>query len=342
MAARVLRVDPSSPDASLIRVAAKTIVDGGLVAFPTETVYGLGADALNVEAVRAIYDAKGRPVDNPVIVHVADAGALPALVTGVPTRAKALIDTYWPGPLTLVLRAAASVPPITRGGLDTVAVRMPAHPVALALIHAAGRPVAAPSANRSGRPSPTTASHVLDDLGDRIDVVVDGGPTLVGVESTVLDLTTDPPTLLRPGGATLESLKATLGEVAVAAGSPQVAARSPGTRYRHYAPRTRLMLVEARSGDAAAVASVVRRCWERGLRVGAMVTVETAASVPSGAVVRIMGRRDHPVEIAAGLFAHLRELDDAGLDVIVVEGISEAGVGRAVMDRLRRAAGEGG
>jgi L-threonylcarbamoyladenylate synthase len=309
MQARVLRVDPGSLDQALVRVAAGTIVRGGLVAFPTETVYGLGADALHVDAVR-------------------------------PARARALMAAYWPGPLTLVLRAGPGVPPVTRGGLDTVAVRMPAHPVALALIRAAARPVAAPSANRSGRPSPTTAAHVLDDLGDRVDIILDGGPTRVGIESTVLDITTDPPMLLRPGGVTLEALRETVGDIAVAAPRPGAPARSPGMRYRHYAPRTRVVLVEASNDTGDGVASAVRRYWDQGQRVGVMVTAEAAASVPSGAVVRVMGRRDDPASIAAGLFAHLRDLDDAGLDVIVVEAIAERGVGRAVMDRLRRAAGE--
>jgi L-threonylcarbamoyladenylate synthase len=340
MPARVLRVDPAAPDPSHIRLAADVLIAGGLVAFPTETVYGLGADALNAGAVRGIYDAKGRPADNPIIVHVADADVLLALVTDVPAPARALIAAYWPGPLTLVLGARPAVPEITRGGLATVAVRMPSYPIARALIRAAGRPVAAPSANRSGRPSPTTAAHVLADLGDRIDIVIDGGPTPVGVESTVLDLVTDPPTLLRPGGVTLEALEAVIGRVAVAEPAEAAAARSPGTRYRHYAPRARVVVVEAANGDPArALAAAVGRAWDAGQRVGVMVTAETAASVPSGAVVRVMGRRTDPAAIAATLFAHLRDLDDAGLDVIVVEGIDDAGVGRAVMDRLRRAAG---
>jgi L-threonylcarbamoyladenylate synthase len=342
MRARVVPVDPLTPGPALIRDAAGVIVAGGLVAFPTETVYGLGADALNVDAVQRIYEAKGRPVDNPIIVHVADQSALAGLVADVPPCAQALVGALWPGPLTVVLRAAPVVPPVTRGGLDTVAVRVPAHPVALALIRAAGRPVAAPSANRSGRPSPTTAAHVLADLGDRIDLVLDAGPTPVGVESTVVDLTTDPPTLLRPGGVTLETLQAMLGQVTVAGAGATAAARSPGTRYRHYAPRARVVLIEAGTRDrAAAVASAVRRLWDEGQRVGVMVTAETAGSVPAGAVVRVMGSRTDPEAIAAGLFAHLRDLDDAGLDVIVVEGIDEAGVGRAVMDRLRRAASHG-
>ncbi|MDR7420768.1 MAG: L-threonylcarbamoyladenylate synthase, partial [Armatimonadota bacterium] len=314
---------------------------GGLVAFPTETVYGLGADALNAGAVARIFAAKGRPADNPIIVHVADEATLTGLVAAIPQTARQLIARCWPGPLTLVLPARPVVPAVTRGGLPTVAVRMPAHPVALALIRAAATPVAAPSANRSGRPSPTAAHHVVADLGDAVDLVLDAGPTPVGVESTVLDVTGAPPVLLRPGGVTLEALRAILGDVTVA--SPDAAARtgrSPGTRYRHYAPRARVVLVEASEDRVGpAIAAAVRQSWDQGARVGVMVTAETASFAPPGAVVRVMGRRDDPEGIAARLFALLRELDDAGLDVIVVEGVPEHGVGRAVMDRLRRAAG---
>jgi L-threonylcarbamoyladenylate synthase len=218
---------------------------------------------------------------------------------------------------------------------------MPSHPVALALIAAAGRPVAAPSANRSGRPSPTTARHVLDDLGEAVSIILDAGPSPLGVESTVLDLSGEAPVLLRPGGVPLEALESLLGHVAVAAPETRsLLVRSPGTRYRHYAPRARVVLVEATPEAAAReVAAAVERLWAQGLRLGVMVTAEVAAAVPSGAVVRIMGPRAEPAAIAANLFAQLRELDDARLDAIVVEGIEERGMGRAVMDRLRRAAG---
>jgi L-threonylcarbamoyladenylate synthase len=343
MPARVQKVVPAAPDEAAIREAAAILTAGGLVAFPTETVYGLGADAMDARAVARIFAAKGRPADNPIIVHLADAAMLSEVVASVPARARLLISRCWPGPLTLVLPASPAVPKVTRGGLPTVAVRVPAHRVAIALIRAAGRPIAAPSANRSGRPSPTTAQHVLADLGDAIDLVLDAGPTPLGVESTVLDLTRRVPTVLRPGGVPLETLQDILGKVSVIDPRRTGAAvlrRSPGTRYRHYAPRADMYLVEG-SGDrvGADVAAVVRSLWSQGLRVGVMVTVETAPAVPPGAVVRVMGRRDDPATIAARLFAQLRELDDAGLDAIVVEGIAERGLGRAVMDRLRRAAG---
>ncbi len=319
---------------------------GGLVAFPTETVYGLGADALNAAAVGRIFEAKGRPADNPIIVHIADEVGLPDLVTMVPPTAQALMARCWPGPLTLVLPSAPAVPAVTRGGLPTVAVRMPSHPVALALIRAAGRPVAAPSANRSGRPSPTTAQHVIADVGDAVDLVLDAGPTPLGVESTVLDVTGETPVLLRPGGMALEALESIVGTIIVldpgapaASGLARLVRRSPGTRYRHYAPRARVILIESPPVHVAAdLAAAIRRLWDEGLRVGVMVTTEAARAMPPDAVVRVMGSRADPATIAANLFAQLRELDDAGLHAIVVEGIAERGVGRAVMDRLRRAA----
>ncbi|MGH2373972.1 MAG: L-threonylcarbamoyladenylate synthase [bacterium] len=343
MPTRLISVDSERPDPAVIRDAAATLVSGGLVAFPTETVYGLGADAFNAKAVERIFEVKGRPADNPIIVHLADASALPSVVASVPEAAGTLISRCWPGPLTLVLPAAPTVPAVTRGGLPTVAVRVPAHPVAHALIRSAGRPIAAPSANRSGRPSPTTARHVATDLDGTIDIILDGGPTPVGVESTVVDLTERSPTLLRPGGVPLETLEKLLGPVVVAprAWAPALN-RSPGTRYRHYAPRAQVVLIEAEASRVATeLAASVYHLWDKGLRVGVMVTSEAAASVPLGAVVRIMGSRADPGAVAANLFAQLRELDDAGLNAIVVEGIAEHGVGRAVMDRLRRAASAG-
>lgn len=343
MPTRLLAVDSTAPDPGVIREAADVLVFGGLVAFPTETVYGLGADAFSAEAVARIFEAKGRPADNPIIVHLADPAALPDVVASIPEIARTLITRCWPGPLTLVLPASPAVPEVTRGGLPTIAVRVPAHPVAHALIRTAGRPIAAPSANRSGRPSPTTARHVLADLEGAVDIILDGGPTPVGVESTVVDLTERPPTLLRPGGIPVEVLESMLGRIAVAPGRHAPALkRSPGTRYRHYAPQAQVVLIEA-SPDriATELAAAVYRLWDRGLRVGAMVTAEAEAGLPSGAVVRVMGPRADPGAIAANLFAQMRELDDAGLDAIVVEGIEERGVGRAVMDRLRRAASAG-
>src|SRR5262252_1530260 len=282
--------------------AAEVIRAGGLVAFPTETVYGVGADALSAAAVARIFEAKERPRGNPLIVHVADATALDA----------------------------AAVPLITTGGLDTVAVRVPAHPVAQGLIRAAGRPLAAPSANRSGRPSPTRAPHVLEDLGGRIELILDGGSTSVGLESTVLDMTTEPPTLLRPGGVTLEQLEAHLGRVRLATGDDEAAGRSPGLRFRHYAPRAKVVLIEAGAGEEA-VAS-----WLDGGKSVALMAQRSVGLDRPGLRVRLM-----PVDLEAyarELFEALRDLDATGVDAIFVEGIAEVGLGQAIMDRLRRAA----
>jgi L-threonylcarbamoyladenylate synthase len=310
--------------------AAEVIRAGGLVAFPTETVYGLGADALSPTAVARIFVAKERPRGNPLIVHVTDATALDEVTVRAPDRAREVLARFWPGPLTLVLERAPAVPLITTGGLDTVAVRAPAHPVAQALIRAAGRPLAAPSANRSGRPSPTRAQHVLEDLGGRIELILDGGATPVGLESTVLDMTTEPPTLLRPGAVTLEQLEAHLGRVRLAASDDEAAGRSPGLRFRHYAPRAKVVLIEAGTGEDAVVS------W---LDIGKSVALMTQGTIGlerQGFRVRVM-----PLDLEAyarELFDALRDLDATGVDAIFVEGIAEVGLGRAIMDRLRRAA----
>ncbi|GMU41360.1 MAG: threonylcarbamoyl-AMP synthase [Chloroflexota bacterium] len=332
-----LSVDPEAPDPAAIRQAAEAIRRGELVAFPTETVYGLGADALDPAAVARIFEAKGRPADNPLIVHVARAEDLDALVRRVPPEAHLLAAYFWPGPLTLVLPRRPHVPDITTGGLNTVAVRVPAHPVALALIEACGRPLAAPSANRSGRPSPTRAEDVIADLGDRVAVVLDAGPCSVGLESTVLDLSSNTPVLLRPGGVSREAIEAVVGPVRLGAGEAE-GARSPGTRYRHYAPRARLLL--APPGEAEREARRVAASSPPGVRVG--VIARAALTGPAGD----LEARVFPGSVEAyarGLFAALRDLDAAGCTVVVAESVPDEGIGLAVMDRLRRAAsGSGG
>jgi len=359
---RVLRVEPHRPDPGLIAEAARCLAQGGLVAFPTETVYGLGADATNPQAVDDIFRAKGRPADNPLIVHVASPGQVRALVREMPHSSLALMQAFWPGPLSLVLPRSDAVAPAVSCGLDTVAVRMPDHPVALDLIRVAGVPVAAPSANVSGRPSPTRAEHVLADLDGRIDYLLDAGPCRVGVESTVLDLTGPEPVVLRPGGVVVEDLGRVVGRVRIA-GGPEAAgpggggpARSPGLRYRHYSPRARLVLVRPRgerAGEgrpaagaaAAAAAAVARIAFEEasaGRRTGVACTSETAASLygrlPEGTTVCDWGSRTRPGDVAARIFTTLRELDRAGVDVIVAEGLPSSGLGLAVNDRLGRAA----
>ncbi len=331
---RVVKVNPRAPQKRLIQAAAEVLRTGGLVAFPTETVYGLGADALNAGAVKRIFVAKGRPRDNPVIVHVAGAADLELLTGRVPEEAGCLMERFWPGPLTLVLPRSASVPDGVTGGLDTVAVRMPRNRIALALIAALGRPVAAPSANLSGRPSGTTAGHVLQDFAGRIDMVLDGGPVTVGVESTVLDLSRRPPAILRPGAVTAEDLEPYLGRVAQGrrAGRRR---RSPGTRYRHYSPRARVTLTEP--GDREAVAGLVDHHTRRRKKVAVvLVGHRFRATGTARPIVRHMPRDLE--EYARRIFAVLRELDQMAVDEIIIEKTPEEGIGVAIMDRLRRAA----
>lgn len=317
-------------DEAGVRHGAEVIRAGGLVAFPTETVYGLGADALSSSAVARIFEAKDRPRGNPLIVHLSSAASLESVAARVPPQARDAAARFWPGPLTLVLPRAERVPLITTGGLDTVAARVPSHPVALALIEASDRPIAAPSANRSGRPSPTRAEHVREDLDGRIELILDGGPTSVGVESTVLDMTSEPPMLLRPGGVTLEQLRDCLGEVAVLKGDgEEAAARSPGLRYRHYAPRAQVIIVDRGAGEAA-----VAHWLEAGRPVALMAQRPVSLERP-GLLVRTMpGDLD---AYARDLFAVIRELDATGVEGIFVEAVSQEGLGRTIMDRLRRA-----
>ncbi|HXG42513.1 MAG TPA: L-threonylcarbamoyladenylate synthase [Dehalococcoidia bacterium] len=328
-ACRVLKVDPERPTAEAIAEAARVLRAGGLVAFPTETVYGLGADALSAEAVARIFAAKGRPADNPLIVHVGSPEEVGRVAREVPPLARHLMERFWPGPLTLVLPRSPVVPLATTGGLDTVAVRMPSHPVALALVRVAGVPVAAPSANRSGRPSPTRAEHVLEDLGEAVDLVLDGGPCPVGVESTVVDITGPVPVVLRPGGLPKEAIEEALGRPVQLGAGPEMARRSPGTRYRHYAPSAPLVIVAPQE-----LVPVVRGLLEEGKLVGLLARHDPGVRherlrsriVPGG--LRAYARE---------LFDALRSLDGEGCQVIVAEAVEEQGLGLAVMDRLRRA-----
>jgi len=341
----VLKVDSEEPDVEKIHVAADFIKRGGLVAFPTETVYGLGANALNAEAVLALFEAKKRPLDNPPIVHVCDVKDVCRLAETVPSQAEALMERFWPGPLTLIFRRSDVVPDVTVAGLETIAVRMPRHNVALALIRESDCPIAAPSANLAGRPSPTSAEHVLDDLGGRIDAVLDAGPTVVGVESTVLDLTVDPPQVLRPGGTPFEVLREVLGKVEL---NPAVTAekelrmekvRSPGLRHKHYAPDAEVVVVEGEVDAAVAkVDELVKLYREDGRRVGVLATDETVSRY-SADVVKSLGSRGDLAVVARNLFRLLREFDVEGVDVIVAEGVPAEGLGLAVMNRLRKASG---
>lgn len=330
---RVVAIDPAAPDRTAIAEAASIIRAGQLVAFPTETVYGLGADGLNPIALGRIYAVKGRPPDNPLILHLASRDQLRLVAADVPAIAQRLVQVFWPGPLTLILPKTSCVPDLATAGLTTVAVRMPAHPVALALIDAAKTPLAAPSANRSGLPSPTTAQHAFDDLRRRIPLILDAGPTRIGLESTVLDVTCIPPIILRPGGIAREAIEAVVGHLQEVTSLAQ-RRQSPGTRYRHYSPRARVWLVE--DAQAETVQATVAKALQHSMRVGCLLhRLEPHHLPPLVEVIHISGSL---ADYAQGLFAALRGLDGLGLDVIVVEGVQEQGLGVAVMDRLRRAA----
>lgn len=330
-----------------IREAAAALAAGGVVAFPTETVYGLGADAGNDEAVRRIFAAKGRPGDNPLIVHVAASEEASRIAREPNEAERALMGAFWPGPLTLVLPVReGAVSPLVTAGLDTVAVRVPAHALARELIARSGRPIAAPSANRSGRPSPTQASHVREDLDGLIDGIVDGGPTGVGLESTVVRVKDGIIHILRPGGVTREQLLLAAGGLADVAASSEGPGdgeergpRSPGVKYAHYAPRGEMVLV---SGDPdklpAAVLAQAETAARQGRRVAVLACSEHAGLYGEAAVFDC-GPRGFPELAARKLYASLRECDERGFDYIVAEGYPETGIGAALMNRLRKAAG---
>jgi L-threonylcarbamoyladenylate synthase len=330
---QAIQVNPDQPDAQTIAQAAAIIQQGGLVAFPTETVYGLGADAMQEQAIRRIFAAKGRPADNPLIVHIGDREMLALVATEAGDKAEALIKRYWPGPLTLVLKRRPEVAPSVSAGLPTVAVRMPNNAIALALIGAAATPIAAPSANRSGRPSPTSARHVALDLEGRIDMILDGGTTRIGIESTVLDMTGDVPVILRPGWITEEQIAAIVGAVERAA-SLQELQRSPGTRYRHYSPRARVVLIEHGSH-----VSVEQLCKEH-LKTAAVGFIGHTPVAIDNTNFHAMILQAKAADYASKIYSALREMDERGASVVIVEGIGEANEGAAVMDRLRRAASE--
>jgi L-threonylcarbamoyladenylate synthase len=341
----VLTVDPQEPEMEKIRVAAGLIKRGSLVAFPTETVYGLGADALNSKAVEALFQAKKRPFDNPPIVHVGDVKDILRLTREVPPGIERLVKGLWPGPLTLIFSRSDVLPNVTVAGLNTIAVRMPRHSVALALIRESGCSIAAPSANLAGRPSPTSAKHVLYDLDGRIDAVIDAGPTQIGVESTVLDMTGDPPQILRPGGTPYEVLKKLLCKVELhpaAVAQKELAineVRSPGTRYKHYAPDADVIVVE---GELRAIVAKVKELAqsyvEKGYDVGVLATDETMRYYRTG-VVKSLGSRSDLSVIARNLFRLLRQFDFEGVDVVIAEGVPVRGLGLAVLNRLRKASG---
>lgn len=333
----VLAVDSNDPEPRAVETAAAIIRCGGLVAFPTETVYGLGADATNAEAVAKIFAAKRRPTSDPLIVHIADASDLDSIALNVTPLARKLAEVFWPGPLTLVLERGERIPKEVSAGLDTVAVRLPAHAVAVALIGAAATPIAAPSANLFSRPSPTQAKHVSQDLAGRVDLILDGGPTAVGLESTVLDLTVHPPAVLRPGGVSIEAIRELIPEVAYAARHVDAgeAVSSPGMLLKHYSPRAEVRLF---TGERDAVLARMRQeaaGAPDGQTVGVMATREDAAVLAHSPIMEIGSDLD---EVGRNLFDGLRQLDDLGVDVVLVRAPVREGMGETIWDRLYRAA----
>ena len=343
MDTKVIQMDEKNIDPAALREAGDIIKAGGLVAFPTETVYGLGGDALNPESSRKIYAAKGRPSDNPLIVHIADMEALPAIVQDVSEDAERLAKAFWPGPLTMILPKSELVPYETTGGLDTVAVRMPVHKVAREFIRAAGGYVAAPSANRSGRPSPTEAKYVAEDMDGRIEMIIDGGDVQIGLESTIVDLTVPQPMILRPGYITREMLEDVLVRVeedcTMMRDDSGQAPKAPGMKYRHYAPEGDLTIV---AGAEDVVVSFINEQLDekrlRGKKTGVIGTDKTIGYYHAD-VCKSAGDRDDESTIAKELYRILREFDDESVEVIYSEAFDTSGIGQAIMNRLLKAAG---
>lgn len=351
-------------DEAKLQEAAGILRAGGLVAFPTETVYGLGGNGLLKEASRSIYAAKGRPSDNPLILHISDMKELEPITREIPHRARTLAEHFWPGPLTMILNKAEIVPLETTGGLSTVAVRMPEHEVARRLIALAGVPVAAPSANTSGRPSPTTAAHVREDLEGKIEAILDGGPSGIGLESTIVDLSGEEPVLLRPGAITAEMLEKALGERVLLDPAlekpldPSVHPKAPGMKYRHYAPKAPMVIIQGKEGNFAgeellrveeAVDRQVDRSLEDGKRTALICSDESlsyyqkryeAPLAKGQLILRTMGTRNREESIAHNLFSVLREMDEVQAEYIVAEGVNTEAIGYAVMNRMKKAAAQ--
>lgn len=335
--------EPAPEEEEDLRQAGEIIKRGGLVAFPTETVYGLGGDALNPDSAKKIYAAKGRPSDNPLIVHISCFEDIRKIVDGVPEAAEKIADAFWPGPLTMILPKADIVPRETTGGLETVAVRFPSHPVARKLIACSGGYIAAPSANLSGKPSPTSAEYVREDMEGRIDMIIDGGDVGIGLESTIIDLTVEPPRILRPGYVTTEMLDKVLGkvdiDVTILDPDSGQAPKAPGMKYRHYAPQGSLTIVEGGLEQVVSYINAQAAADKReGRKSGVIATTEVLEQYSTD-VVKCIGSRTDEEEIARNLFAVLRQMDDEGVDSIYSESFSGKGLGQAIMNRLLKAAG---
>ncbi len=343
METKIKKLNYETIDMEIIEEAGKVLREGGLVAFPTETVYGLGGDALNPSSSEKIYAAKGRPSDNPLIVHIAEKSDVYQIANNISGEAEELMETFWPGPLTLIFSKTDLVPSKTTGGLDTVAVRMPSDKIAAALIRAAGGFVAAPSANASGRPSTTTAEHVAEDLDGRIEMILDGGQAVIGLESTIVDVSEAKPVILRPGVITKAMMEMVIGPLdvdqAVISPDSGIKPKAPGMKYRHYAPKAELTVVE---GETEAVIAAVNRLTEEAeaerKKVGIIATDETIGRYEKG-LVRSLGVRSHEDEISMHLFEVLRSFDETDVDCIYSESFEDAAIGQAIMNRLLKAAG---
>ena len=349
MDTQVRKLDYDNIDPEIMKEAGNIIRAGGLVAFPTETVYGLGGDALNPESSRKIYAAKGRPSDNPLIVHICRQEDMEKLVTKITPQAKLLASKFWPGPLTMILPKSEVVPYETTGGLDTVAIRFPSHPVAQEFIRAAGGYIAAPSANLSGRPSPTQARYVAEDMNGRIDMIIDGGKVGIGIESTIVDMTVEPPMILRPGYITKEMLEKKIGAVAVdkvveakhlsEIKKDDYAPKAPGMKYKHYAPKAELIMFEGMKENVVRAINKRKEQEEiAGKKVGIICTEESKSCYKGAGVVSI-GSRTEEATIAANLYEVLRDFDETDVDVILGETFYGDGLGQAIMNRLIKAAG---
>ncbi|WP_026519471.1 L-threonylcarbamoyladenylate synthase [Butyrivibrio sp. FCS006] len=346
MNTELYKIDEHNIDAAakeILRKAGDIIKEGGLVAFPTETVYGLGGDALNPESSKKIYAAKGRPSDNPLIVHVATMEDVEAIVDEVPEAAYKLAEAYWPGPITMIMNKNEKVPHETTGGLDTVAIRMPNNEIALELIRQSGGYIAAPSANTSGRPSPTLARYCVEDLSGKIEMIIDGGQVGIGLESTIVDLTSEEPMILRPGYITQDMLKEVLGEVTIDRTIIDAAStekpKAPGMKYRHYAPKGSLTIVQGSQEEVVDyINAKAKEAMAEGKRVG-IIGTDATSTLYSADVIKSVGNREDEATIAHELFKVLREFDDENIDIMFSESFDESGIGQAIMNRLLKAAG---
>jgi L-threonylcarbamoyladenylate synthase len=341
---KVVKIDPENIDYNIIKEAADIINRGGIVVFPTETVYGIGADAFNEEAVDKIFKAKGRPQDNPLIVHIADFNDLYDLAEDISKETEILADKFWPGPLTMILYKKKVLSDKITAGLDTAAIRLPVNKIALALIRESKKPIAAPSANLSGKPSPTAAEHVIEDLMGKVDMIIDGGSTEIGLESTVVDMTTETPMILRPGGVTREDILNVLGKCeydpAIIKGNEKIVPKSPGQKYRHYSPKAKVILYK---GEVENIAQKINEEYDKliaeGYKVGILSTAQTNSKY-MGKLTILCGDRTIPLTISSNLFKCLRDFDHMGVDIILAEAVDEKGIGRAIMNRLAKASSE--